>query len=266
MKNVLIYGGFNWIGYELTDTFIRGNMVTNIVIVDIMKNHLYKDNIKAKFDNYAHLYDENVFLYVVDFKDKDKLLEIYRNHNINIVINNIKYNIYDTPSQKEDIELGYNNIKDIHQELDISNYVYITRQYTHDSVLLNNQCRNITEDCLLFNENMYKISNTIGTEILIPDYVFGDKKDKYNDIVMKMYNILRAGSSLFVREDKFYCLYDVDLLIHIIRVVFYREIETSLEERVDGPYDYCTIIDGLKKKEICEPDECKLKEYILSFT
>ena len=113
---------------------------------------------------------------------------------------------------------------------------------------------------------MYKISNTIGTEILIPDYVFGDKKDKYNDIVMKMYNILRAGSSLFVKEDKFYCLYDVDLLIHIIRVVFYREIETSLEERVDGPYDYCTIIDGLEKKEMCETDECKLKEYILSFT
>ena len=83
---------------------------------------------------------------------------------------------------------------------------------------------------------------------------------------MKIYNILRAGSSLFVQEDEFYCLYDVDLLIHIIRVVFYREMETSLEERIDGPHNYREIINGLQKREMHKTTECKLKEYILSFT
>jgi hypothetical protein len=266
MKNVLIYGGFNWLGYELTDIFIKGNMVTNIIIIDIMKHSLIKDNIRTKFDNYAHLYNENIFLYIIDIKDKESLLDIYNKHKIHIVINNIKYNIYDSTNERKNIKLGARNIKEIHEDLGISNYFYINRQYTHNKVLLNNQRRDIVEDNLYFNESISKISGDIGSEILIPDYIFGNKKDKHNNIVIKIDYILKSHSPLFAPDGTFFCILDDDLLIYILRTAFYKDVEELIDSRVIGPYTYHDIIEELKQNKLYKLKDCKLKEYILSLT
>ena len=90
MKDILIIGGFNWLGFEFTKIFIEKNKFSNIIIVDIFKNLLSKDNkIKNDFDNYAHLYNENIFVYNVNIKDKIRLENIYKKLNIEYVINNI---------------------------------------------------------------------------------------------------------------------------------------------------------------------------------
>ena len=56
MKDILIIGGFNWLGFELTKFVINNNMFSNIIIVDVLKDFLLKDNkTKNQFDEYAHL-------------------------------------------------------------------------------------------------------------------------------------------------------------------------------------------------------------------
>ena len=64
MNDILIIGGFNWFGFELTKTFIERDLFSNIIIIDAMKDYLLKDNkVKRQFDKYAHLYGENIFMY-----------------------------------------------------------------------------------------------------------------------------------------------------------------------------------------------------------
>lgn len=242
MKNVLIYGGFNWLGYELTQYIIKYNVATNIIIVDNMKHHLTKDLIKEKFDNYAHLYNENLFLYTFDIGDTSRLTEIYQRHKIHVVINNIKYNIYDNDVDKSTILDGYKSIQTIHKIFGVSNYAYISRMYTHNKALLNNKCRNIVEDNLIHNEKIRKITQNEGIEIIIPDYLFGTLKDKHNNIVVKLDNIFRSGSPFNIPNESFFCLYDEDLVEHVIRVTLQRDNDAMLEEMVYGPHSYKQLV------------------------
>ena len=100
-KDILIYGGYNWLGYELMTNIIKYNLFTNIIIVDNLHNFLLKDNIKSKFDNYYHLYNVNIHLHNCNIKDKEELIKIYKKYNISCVLNNIKYNIYDSEQEKK---------------------------------------------------------------------------------------------------------------------------------------------------------------------
>ena len=70
--NILIYGGFNWLGYYLTEYFITTNIVNNIVIIDNFQNVLMKENIRSKFDNFMHLYNINIFVYYFSVVKKIK--------------------------------------------------------------------------------------------------------------------------------------------------------------------------------------------------
>ena len=49
-KDILIYGGYNWLGYELTTNIIKNDLFTNIIIIDNMQNFLKKDNISGIFN------------------------------------------------------------------------------------------------------------------------------------------------------------------------------------------------------------------------
>ena len=62
-KNLLIYGGYNWVGFELIHNLLIENSFKHFVIVDSFQNRLWKDEIKTKFDEYRYLYNENIHLY-----------------------------------------------------------------------------------------------------------------------------------------------------------------------------------------------------------
>lgn len=266
MSDILIYGGFNWLGYELTDIFIKGDMVSNIIIIDSMKHHLHKELIRTKFDNYAHLYDVNIFLYILNIEDKCKILEVYNKHNINYVINNIKYNIYDTIKERDEIKVGYQNIKEIHEKIEALSYVYIIRRYSHNKVLLNNHRSAIAEDNIHFNEFISKVSSEIGKEVIIPDYIFGEKKDKHNDIVIKIRNILKSTSSLVLPEDSFFCIQDNDILLHLVNASMFRGVGRLNESQLIGPCNYNKIVELLDNANRNQREDSKFDEYILSLS
>ena len=46
---------------------------------------LDKDNIKNKLDEYRHLYNENIYLYNINIKDKQELQDVYKQFNIKYV-------------------------------------------------------------------------------------------------------------------------------------------------------------------------------------
>ena len=134
-KNVLILGGYNWVGYNIIKALLEENSFTNFIIVDSFQNQLWKDPIKQSFDIYRYLYDENIFLYSNDIKDKYKLEQIYQAHNITHVISNIKYNTNDV-HMMEKIN-GYHHIQKLNIKYNIQTFICIYRSITHNSFALN---------------------------------------------------------------------------------------------------------------------------------
>ena len=106
-KNLLIYGGYNWVGFELIHNLLIENSFKHFVIVDSFQNRLWKDEIKQSLMN-IDICNENIHLYNIDIKDGYKLENIYKKYNITHVINNIKYNMND--EYHEEKEQGFRNI------------------------------------------------------------------------------------------------------------------------------------------------------------
>uniref|UniRef100_A0AB39J7F3 NAD-dependent epimerase/dehydratase domain-containing protein n=1 Tax=Florenciella sp. virus SA2 TaxID=3240092 RepID=A0AB39J7F3_9VIRU len=286
-KDILIYGGYNWLGYELMTNIIKYNLFTNIIIVDNLHNFLLKDNIKSKFDNYYHLYNVNIHLHNCNIKDKEELIKIYKKYNISCVLNNIKYNIYDSEQEKKDKLMGYKNIGSIHKNINIQNgyemlYLCIIRMITHNKIYLNNLSGNHVENNILFNEIICKelnITENINTvEILIPDYIYGTK---CNNFFKKLVNMFNCKAPLIIPDKKeyFFCLCDEDFISYILLIIENSKNKDLYELDVIGTFSYSHIINFIKKYknsslmrliEYNNPDtssvkiDNKLYKYILS--
>jgi extradiol dioxygenase family protein len=247
MKDILIIGGFNWLGFELTKFVINNNMFSNIIIVDVLKDFLLKDNkTKNQFDEYAHLYEQNIFMYNINIKDKGELSEIYKKHNIKSVINNVKfkYNLSDT----ETIFLldGYKNIVKFNDYYSISQYIYITRTYTHEKLLFNlRKNDNLIEKNFEFNERTLLINENKGHYVNIPDYIYGNKCYDSNNILYKLTNIIKIKSPIYIPQCCAYFIHD-DLLLMIIFELLFTEtneknVNKVINENISGPHRYIDI-------------------------
>ena len=252
MKDLLIIGGFNWLGYELTNFFIQINAFSNIIIVDILNNFLLKDNkTKSSFDNYAHLYDENIFLYNINIKDKNRLENIYQKHNIKYVINNIKFNCNVSDLDKMSILHGFVNIVNLNTIYKIDKYVYLTRTYTHEKIMFHRHKQdNFLEENFIFNESTFLVNENKGILINIPDYIFGDKCYNSSNFFSKLVNIINVKSPLYIPQCSVICFYDELLLTLIIESLF-SDISDSyindlVNKNISGPHHYVDIFNYFK--------------------
>lgn len=215
-KNVLIYGGYNWFGFEIINALIKENSFTNFILVDSFQNHLWKDSIRDKMDQYRYLYDENIFLWSVDIKDKYKLEHIYKTYPITHVINNIKYNHNDV-YMMEKVE-GYRNILKFNKQYNIQSYICLYRTITHNSFALNHDQSDHVLISDTFNQCVKEINGAFADshhtlhEMELYDYVYGSKKDKYNDIVSMYKNIIQCRSPCYVHKCAFYMQHDEEVV------------------------------------------------------
>ena len=222
--NILIYGGFNWLGYYLTEYFITTNIVNNIVIIDNFQNVLMKENIRSKFDNFMHLYNINIFVYNYNISHYNRLKEVYRIHKINYVLNNIKYNICNNHFDNNDLLVGYNNIKLLNLDFNIKKYICLYREITHNNIYLNpllNKTRDYVEENKLLNNKLLDVNKNDCINIKFYDYIYGKMKNDQQNIVLKMKNILDTGSPVYVYSGDFYCVRDDQLLFKIIQQITY---------------------------------------------
>jgi hypothetical protein len=222
--NILIYGGFNWLGYYLTEYLITTNIVNNIIIIDNFQNILMKENIRSKFDNFMHLYNVNIFVYNYNISHYNRLKEIYKIHKINYVLNNIKYNICNNHYDNNDLLLGYNNIKLLNLDFNIKKYICLYREITHNNIYLNpllNKTRDYVEENKLLNNKLLDVNKKDCINIKFYDYIYGKMKNDQQNIVLKMKNILDTGSPVYVYSGDFYCLRDDQLLFKIIQQITY---------------------------------------------
>lgn len=252
MKDILIFGGFNWLGYELTKLFIEKNIFSNIIIVDNLNNYLSKDNrVKGKFDEYAHLYNENIFIHTINIKDKSELETIYKSYNIDTVINNIKFNYLSNKNERNDLLHGYANIIKLNDLYSIEKYIYLTRTYTHEKVLFNhNKIDNFLEENFVFNESTFLINEDKGVLINIPDYIFGSKCYDSNNFFYKLVNIIKIKSPIHIPQFEAFCLYDNFLLMLIFELIIIdrndKYTNETINANVSGPYRYIDMFNYIK--------------------
>jgi len=227
MTDIIVFGGFNWLGYEILNEFVKSRYIKNFIIVDNFSRFLERENIKDKFDEYRHLYDEDLHLFNVNIKDKEQLEEIYNRFNIKHCIMNVKYNIYDSSSQIKDKFVGYEHINKLNDEFHVKDVLCIIRKITHNQFCLNNMNKDIVSVNQIYNNNMMDLfSNSYN--VWIRDYLHGNKKDKtYNDIHHKINNIIRSGSPVFYQNCDTYLTNDEGLLDSVIRFI-------QLDERVSS--------------------------------
>tara|TARA_A100001011_G_scaffold399405_2_gene507882 strand:+ start:135 stop:1007 length:873 start_codon:yes stop_codon:yes gene_type:complete len=252
MRDILIIGGFNWLGYELVKLFIEKKLFSNVIIVDTLNNFLIKDNkIKNQFDNYAHLYNEDIFLYNINIKDKNELEEIYKLHNIRCVLNNIKFNCDLTEKDKTYLLHGFANIIALNDMYLIEKYVYLARTYTHNQLLFSHRkLLNFFEENFIFNENIYNMNKNKATCIQIPDYIFGNKCYDTSNLIYKMRNIIKTKSPLYIPQCSVVCLCDELLLMLIVESLFSevddKYINEVINNNVCGPHRYIDIFQEFK--------------------
>lgn len=247
MKDILIVGGFNWLGFELTKLCIERNLFSNIIIVDVLNNFLLKDNqIKRQFDKYAHLYNENIFLYNINIKDKDELVKIYEKHNIKSVVNNVKFNCHLTNDEKTNLLHGYANIVSLNKSHSVRKYVYLTRSYTHGKLFFNRpKDENFLEENFIFNESAFLVNENKGTLINIPDYIFGNKCYDSNNFFCKLVNIMKIKSPVYISRCSTFSLCDDLLLLFIFESLFTdvddKYINEAINQNISGPHRYIDI-------------------------
>jgi len=247
MKDILIIGGFNWLGYELTQFSIEKNVFSNIIIIDVLNDFLLKDNkVKQMFDKYSHLYNENIFMYNVNIKDKNSIEKIYNHHNIECVFNNVKFNYHLNENEKKELLHGYSNIVSLNEAHSIRKYVYLTKSYTHEKLFFNRpKEKNFLEENFIFNESTFLVNENKGTLINIPDYIFGNKCYDTNNFFCKLVNIIRVKSPVYIPHCSTFCLCD-DLLLMLIYESLFADIDDKyinkvINQNVSGPHQYIDI-------------------------
>lgn len=245
-KNLLIYGGYNWVGFELIHNLLIENSFKHFVIVDSFQNRLWKDEIKTKFDEYRYLYNENIHLYNIDIKDGYKLENIYKKYNITHVINNIKYNMND--EYHEEKEQGFRNIMQYNISYNVLTYICMYRHITHNTFALNYNTRNnYVNMCKKFNESIQKINEEEQcrmniVHIPIYDYVFGFKKDKYNEIVTKYKRIIKTQTPCRMYKYSCFMQYDEDIINHMLCYLLDLAPVKELKVR---KYSYLSLYDTI---------------------
>ena len=259
-KNILILGGYNWFGFNIIESLIKENSFTNFIIVDSFQNQLWKDPIKAVFDTYRYLYDEHIFLCSIDIKDKYKLEQIYQAHNITHVISNIKYNTNDV-HMMEKIN-GYHHIQKLNIKYNIQTFICIYRSITHNSFALNHNTYDHVTICDTFNHCVKTMIEPLKSqlkvhEIILYDYVFGNKKDKYNEIISMYQNIIKCRSPCYVQKCNFFLQYDEDILKIIENMLLNNQFKSIRK----WSYPYLNLYETIYYEEI---KETKNKDKIIT--
>ena len=143
---------------------------------------------------------------------------------------------------------GYRNIKSIHEQYFDGLYLCILKLITHNEIELNNLCKNLVEENIIFNEFIHKeldiVSNPSVVEITIPDYIYGYK---CNNIFKKIVNIFNCKAPLIIPKESFFCLYDEELISYILLIVMNIENKDLQTLNVTGCYSYSFIVDFIKK-------------------
>ena len=247
MEDLLIYGGFNWVGYELINHFVSTKQIRHFIIIDNFSYLLDKDNIKNKLDEYRHLYNENIYLYNINIKDKEDIQDVYEQFNIKYVVNNIKYNIKDNSEIQKIKMIGYKNIKELNNKYNIKQSIILIREYSHNTILLNNQNKDFKILSKMFNNaliNIFKNDFIVSTH----DYVYGDLKDKHNDIFELLKRIYKSGTPFITDlQHNAYMVLDKDLIECIIKYLEeniqlnIKITKINYEEILKSIKDYNTI-------------------------
>jgi hypothetical protein len=80
-------------------------------------------------------------------------------------------------------------------------------------------------------------------EIRITDYVYGDKKDKYNEIISKYKNIIQSGAPCYIDRSPFYIQKDDDIIQKVLSLLLELNSTTGI---VTYKYSYQELVETIQ--------------------
>lgn len=255
--NLLICGGYNWLSYEIIKKYI--NQVNKIIIIDKFdflnsdNASIFENNIQCKIEEYKHLFNDIIFIYNLNLKDKYKLDEIFNYHKINMVINNIKYNYNKNYKENEENLLcSHENIIQCIKKYDIQNYISINRTYSHNNIHLSNNNTNLKENTNLTYLNIFNMQKILNNDIVYninyTDYLKGIHITNNTNIIFK-YNYLNKIKSTVCNLNEKCFLSRSDELLYIINNLINNILITNLSTMQNKSLFFSNNI-ILKSKEI----------------
>ena len=234
--NLLICGGYNWITYNIIENALKRNKIKKIVIYDNFEfmsskfSSIFINECQSMLEEYKHLYDDIIYVIPGDCKDKNKLQEIYNNFNINIVINNIKYNYNKSIKENNNnLYISHENIIQLNVKYNIYKYISINRYYSHNHIHLKTIKYNIKDETYLTYFNIFNMQKIMNPDtvynINYTDYLYGNHITNNTNIHYKYNYLNKIGTTPYIFNDNFYISNDNDI-VNTINLILYNNYLT----------------------------------------
>lgn len=199
--NILFVGGNTKLCIEFLYKLLDKKMNFNIVILDNhKKQYVFNETINYHFE---YLKEDIYHYYYGSFENKELLNHICRKHSINIIINNVKYNVNDSFEQNYKVlTTGYFNILQITKELNVEKIINIRRLYLHDYHNIN-KVPNLRKSIDFFNTHNHKLECIMGLDNNVYNIDYYDNL-YYNSIYEFSNSLIEKYIYMFKIGDKPY--------------------------------------------------------------
>lgn len=254
--NILFIGGNHKLCIDFLDKMLDKKIKFNIVVLDNQRKQ-YTQNETINY-HFEYLKGDIYEYYYGSFENKDLLYNICKTHNINVIINNVKYNVKCCFEENYNILInGYYNILKITKELNINKIINIRRLYLNDYYNLQ-KITNLREHTYFFNIHNQKLECIMGLDNIVYNIDYYDNlyynsiHEFSNNLIEKYIYSFKIGDKPYIQNINMYFVNSDNIINSIIKCI--KTQDNSLNHIVYGikiniQYELIpTIISYIKNK------------------
>ena len=170
--NILFIGGNHKLCIELIYKLLEHKTKYNIVVLDNQRN-IYKENETINY-HFEYLKGDIFNYYYGNIENKEFIYKLCLKHNINIIINNVKYSVYKTFEENYISQINGNyNIFSISQELKINKIINITHNFSNNFFHLKNY-KKLISHISFFDNYINNLSSLMGLSDIFYNIIYYD--------------------------------------------------------------------------------------------
>ena len=234
--NILFIGGNHKLCINFLDKMLEKKVKFNIVILDNQrKQYIQNETINYHF---AYLKGDIYEYYYGSFENKELLYNICKKHNINFIINNVKYNVNCCFEENYNILInGYYNVLKISKELNINKIINIRRLYLNDYYNLQ-KINNLRMYVHFFNNHNHNLECLMGLDNMVYNIDYYDNlyynsiHEFSNNLIEKYIYSFKIGDKPYIHNINMY-FENSDNVVNLI-IKYIKNLDKSLNHIVYG--------------------------------
>ena len=234
--NILFIGGNHKLCIDFLDKMLEKKVKFNIVILDNQrKQYIQNETINYHF---AYLKGDIYEYYYGSFENKELLYNICKKHNINFIINNVKYNVNCCFEENYNILInGYYNVLKISKELNINKIINIRRLYLNDYYNLQ-KINNLRMYVHFFNNHNHNLECLMGLDNMVYNIDYYDNlyynsiHEFSNNLIEKYIYSFKIGDKPYIHNINMY-FENSDNIVNLI-IKYIKNLDKSLNHIVYG--------------------------------